>query len=188
MEKLSKKLMQMKRENWTDAARSAMGSDVWHKAATRAIAFGVAAQLAEAYEAEVGKRIAELEAMKEMPGRELWSAAEEHHAARLELEKRVSELERWNGIWQLAVEFAESNMKHLQSQLAWTPVSDGLPTEPGWYEVASESRKAVDVFQVRGGGDVGLWWWLRDVQYESPLERYPSATHFRRIALQEQTP
>lgn len=84
-------------------------------------------ELAEAYEAEPEKRIAELEAetnrLREcmrIAGLECFmrkgspeSVAQHMHEVATSWTKRIAEL---------------------QSQLAWTPVSAGLPTEPGMYE------------------------------------------------------
>lgn len=105
--------------------------------------------------------------------------------------KRVEELERWNGIWQLAAEFAESNMKHLQSQLAWTPVGDGLPTEPGVYEFSTHKWMLTRSWKLDEDGD-----WLDAVSvgemlnnesiFDTPLALC-EYTHYRRIELPEAT-
>lgn len=34
----------------------------------------------------------------------------------------------------------ERRISELKAQLAWTPVADGLPTEPGWYVFHGEDE------------------------------------------------
>jgi uncharacterized protein YceH (UPF0502 family) len=127
------------------------------------------------------KRVAELEAMKEKRGAELWSDA------RCVLEKRVAELEaqvlmldkhveHWAEratVADLKLTQSERRATDLQSQLAWTPVAQGLPTEPGHYLFASHGA-AVHAALVETGS-----WFTPDGEPHEPR----AWAHYRKIEL-----
>lgn len=84
------------------------------------------------------------------------------YAARLavdyeaETEKRIAELEaklQELGSQQNAI---LQRSRDIQSQLAWTPVSDGLPTEPGWY-VFHGKEEGTDLVYGADTGPHSLW-------------------------------
>lgn len=154
-------------------------------------AYDLAADLAEAYEAEVEKRIAELTSernalrasIRQPATCEVRKPYEELHADYLIICERVRvEVKR--------AEKAEHEEKKLQSQLAWTPVSDGLPTE---------EEETVLVRQSRMGGHIyGLLWFngtsLLALTEEQPCGLYEYGSsgevirdwdEFRRITLPE---
>ena len=77
-------------------------------------------------------------------------------------------------------QIAKANLAALQSQLAWTPVEKGLPTEPGWYVFHGEDEGTELLFGA-DQGESSLW--VGDsTTYEWPKRGY---THFRRIELPE---
>ncbi len=114
-------------------------------------AFEEAALLAEDYEAEqeeliqkLRDKIAECEDANTtlvIRGSKLLdeSDALKKHVAELETtvrdkQRRVVELEAQSDRTDAEICKLDARIADLQSQLAWTPVSAGLPTEPGWYE------------------------------------------------------
>ncbi len=116
-------------------------------------AFEEAAQLAKAYEAEVEKRVAELELdvalMKD----------------NLELSRKV--------------------IDNLKSQLAWTPVSAGLPMEPGYYLFTNDEHSVM--FYRRGTHPKWTWESVSGAKFQD--ERMRGAwDSFRRIELPEAPP
>ncbi len=116
-------------------------------------------QFAKAYEAEVEKRIAELENL----------------AAR-----RLVQIN--TAVADCAVR--DSKIKDLQSQLAWTPVSAGLPTEPGVYEFVTLTRKCA-LFNL----DVDGQWWTHARGDGTAPENLLDDTYwraYRRIELPEE--
>lgn len=73
----------------------------------------------------------------------------------------------------------------LESQLAWTPVSDGLPTEPGVYAFGdpdSDDKSAIVFWSLSHIGGTHRWW-FGECGYVSPTDRHHDVTHFRRIEL-----
>lgn len=105
-------------------------------------------------------------------------------SANAELTKRVAELEAQNeDLFQQNANMAgwceEKNqlLEDLQSQLEWTPVSKGLPTEDGAYEF-------VDMLP---GGKVRMFdlWVRRDGSWRHNPEEHWDYTHYRRIELPE---
>ena len=94
----------------------------------------------------------------------------------------------------LSVDAAHLEEKNagLRTQLAWTPVSNGLPTEPGVYEFAAmhdgEVREFV-LLERRDGNSYAEWGDMLTAEdiHEDELEcqgltRY-RLTHYRRIEL-----
>lgn len=161
MQKLSERLMDMARMNLASDFR-----------AVAVAAFESAAELAEAYEAEVEKRAAVVEAKTEKRIAELEQetarlrecmriaglecfmregppeAVAKHMGQIIEsYTKRVAELEHERMMLQGSIAMRDevsdrhckireelaNRVMELKSKLAWTPVSAGLPTEPGWY-------------------------------------------------------
>lgn len=125
-------------------------------------AFEEAAQLAEAYEAKVEKRersvmclhCSEVVAYSgEVAREQIFYAMRAHDliCASSPLVKRIAELERQNAeLTSCVTDLTDSTnllittsgllrerLADLESQLAWAPVRDGLPTEPGVYEFAA---------------------------------------------------
>lgn len=75
-------------------------------------------------------------------------------------------------------------MAELEKQLAWTPVSAGLPTEPGVYAFGDEANPDKSVVVIWSLSHIGSHrWWFERTCYKSPLDRHDDATHFRRIEL-----
>lgn len=111
-----------------------------------------------------------------------------------ELTKRVAELEEqlsnlgddYGALLQESNAF-EVERNTLQSQLAWTPVADGLPTEPGVYEFRNVSSPYLSPIKLCQLHADGVW---EDEDEETwPLAefwRYAAIhTHYRRIELPE---
>jgi hypothetical protein len=130
-------------------------------------AFEEAALLAEDYEAEQEKRIAELERQN------------------AELTSCVTDLTDSTNLLITTSGLLRERITDLQSQLAWTPVSAGLPTKHGFYElrgpVGSPQLLHVWGYHPRG------WNASNGDFYSSPLEAC-AYTHFRRIELPEAPP
>jgi hypothetical protein len=122
-----------------------------------------------------------------------------------ELTKRVAELEEQlqilgvqerlaresNGYLQDVARAAKDDLRDLQSQLAWTPVEKGLPTESGVYEFLLNANcvtvDSVDIWRL----DTELqscteWYWKDHDWFESPL-KVGGYRWFRRITLPEAT-
>ncbi|MBK9496847.1 MAG: hypothetical protein IPO08_20540 [Xanthomonadales bacterium] len=97
-----------------------------------------------------------------------------------ELEEQVLMLDKHVEHWALKAIVHETECKDLQSQLAWTPVAQGLPTADGAYEfvdMVSDGRcKLFDLYVRRNGA------WGRG----GPDEHW-DYTHFRPITLPEAT-
>lgn len=97
--------------------------------------------------------------------RELCSKLEAENAA---LAKRVAELELdakvymamkddWKDLrlqQQITIQRLSKEVKALQSQLAWTPVEDGLPTEPGMYVFVNVEADYFTLFEL---DPIGCW-------------------------------
>lgn len=104
------------------------------------------------------------------------------------LTKRVAELEEIaDGRAQL-IDDQRETIESIQSQLAWTPVSEGLPTEPGGYEFYDSLRRFagwLTCFELR---QKLTWPWIDDEgdewnQPEFAAHVRSMYTHFRRIEL-----
>jgi hypothetical protein len=131
---------------------------------------------ADELEEALTKRVAELES-------ELRIAWEDDPAVN-ELQLEVAVLKDNLGI-------ARKVIDDLQSQLAWTPVEKGLPTEPGVYEFLLNANcvtvDSVDIWRL----DTELqscteWYWKDHDWFESPL-KVGGYRWFRRIELPEAT-
>ncbi len=85
-----------------------------------------------------------------------------------QLQRVRDALEMANRATQLSIE----ETRRLQSQLAWTPVSDGLPTEPGYYLFV-------------GGVDEPLIFELSELGRVDDMPLDWTHTQFRRIELPE---
>jgi|SRR6187549_2139429 len=169
-------------------------------------------QLVEAHETEWEKRVAELEqrlrtvaeALRELSpgphpgpmnaedyvplvGNRL-TALQDWQDSFMEFSKlatpRIAELEAQNIALTCDMNAFRLRSESLQAQLAWTPVSDGLPTEPGegeTYEFTCHGHVSVLTLS-------GEIWEDSDGDYldteDDVVETY---THFRRIALPEPT-
>jgi hypothetical protein len=137
-------------------------------------------KLAEAYEAEWEKRVAELEEAVtwRTSMMDQWQAQSEAQ------QKRITELERDFDMLTDSLQLAEAECDRLESQLAWTPVSDGLPTEPEFYLFLNSCREP-SLFVCRGNGK------FYEVDQEGSqlnawtAEQMHYYTHFRRITLPE---
>ena len=122
-------------------------------------------------------------------------------SANAELTKRVAELEERlrtlgvqerlaresNGYLQDLASAAKDDLRHLQSQLTWTPVSKGLPTEPGVYEFLLNTNcvtvDSVDVWRLDTELQSCTEWYLKDRDwFGSPLD-VGGYRWFRRIEL-----
>lgn len=71
------------------------------------------------------------------------------------LSARVAELEAKTQMLDAHVEHWVAKALLLESQLAWTPVSAGLPAEPGWYVFSSHEEACDDgplLFRFKGMG------------------------------------
>jgi hypothetical protein len=123
----------------------------------RSGAFTQAAELAEAYETQ----------------------AESTNA---ELKKRVAELEsdvnRLRAFETLA-SIHRATIADLESQLAWTPVSDGLPTEPGWYVFHGAEREPELLY----GADTGRYSFWVGGSKTYDMEEMSHFSYYRRIEL-----
>jgi hypothetical protein len=76
----------------------------------------------------------------------------------------------------------KDRVRSLQSQLAWTPVSDGLPTEPGTYEFLSHALH-IHVFTLEA--DITTYPWVMigvDERWDA-TEIEVGYTDYRRIEL-----
>lgn len=198
MEKLSERLRE-RCDRATKEANDDTEPDSYFPAG-EAQAYSDAATLAEAYEAEVEKRIAELtlerdalrDSIQQPATCDMRKPYEELNAdyivmcerarqavRRAEVaERRIAELETEARKTNAALEDAAIRIIELQSQLAWTPVSAGLPTEPGVYEFLWLHKHPT----------IGCWrlivdgWVTRDGK--PPTYAIPY-THYRRIELPE---
>ena len=99
------------------------------------------------------------------------------------LEQRVAELEG-------TIRGLLACQEHLQSQLAWTPVSAGLPTEPGLYEFLKRKSNGLievfDMFELSPGHEFGDWGDVLSGEHFSSTEMPElEHTHYRRIELPE---
>jgi uncharacterized coiled-coil protein SlyX len=125
--------------------------------------------------ASAEKRVAELEE------RIVWrtSMMEQWQAQSEAQQKRITELERDFDMLTDSLQLAEAECDRLESQLAWTPVSDGLPTDDGVYEF-------VDMVP---GGRVRLFdlYVRRENTWKVTPSEHWDYTHFRRITLPEPT-
>lgn len=107
------------------------------------------------------------------------------------LTKRVAELEEqlsnlgddYGALLQESNTF-EVERKALQSQLTWTPVSAGLPTEPGLYEFTDGTPDDTKTYTREHSR-----WYGHGVSFDqTPLAKARWAyTHYRRIELPEAT-
>lgn len=115
----------------------------------------------------------------------------EHDATceRNPLVMRVREVEAWKAAYLEWQETAAKLIESLQSQLAWTPVAQGLPTEPGCYEFLRDTDTveidALDIWRL----DTELqscteWYWKDHDWFPSPLSAR-AYNWFRRIELPE---
>jgi hypothetical protein len=191
MEKLSEILMDKAKKNWADADECSFGSPVWHHATDRAHAFREAAQLAETYEAEVEKRIAELEQRLRTLAEALRELSPGPHHGPMHAEdyvplvgNRLTALQDWQDSFLEFSKLATPRIAELERQLAWTPVSAGLPTEPGVYEFITLTRKCA-LFDLDAGGQ----WWSHGRGEGTAPENLLDETYwqsFRRIELPEE--
>ena len=74
-------------------------------------------------------------------------------------------------------------IESLQSQLAWTPVSAGLPTKPGVYEFLRSTAATVETEEFDGATwQNPLHAWSRDPRTSEP-RRLWDYTHYRKVEL-----
>lgn len=157
----------------------------------RSGAFTQAAELAEAYEMEAEFTNAELAKLgAELEQNLAWrdTALNQCQAQNAALTKRVAELEAKQCAHEAELAVAHEFIADLQSQLAWTPVSAGLPTEPGWYVFYDSLRRFtgwLSCFELRRKDK---WPWMDDEgdEWNQPeFEAHTTSlyTHYRRIDL-----
>lgn len=98
------------------------------------------------------------------------------------LAKRVAELDAMNATLAAKLSGLELRLtrrvSELKSQLAWTPVSAGLPTEPGFY-VFDNGRGDPDPFWLCDDGS----WSQRDDEYIDPAYLEEACPRYRRVEL-----
>lgn len=147
------------------------------------------------------KLVEELEKATEWLARDYYQEC--HSAARLirklesenaALKARVAELERWvdcgqdgpcakspgcNRHWEERNGELVREVRALQSQLAWTPVSKGLPTEPGWYVFHGAEREPELLY----GADTGRYSFWVGVSKTYDMEEMSHFYDYRRIEL-----
>lgn len=168
MEKLSEKLREKKRHYWSDADDMGVGFRERNNATLKAEALEEAAQLAEAYEAKVEKRIAELN--QRVFDLQMALGPYSAGAAQSDLPDLLRDIasSQDNEFWDEVFRGSAARIELLQSQLTWSPVSYGLP-----------EGETVLVRQSRSNGDYyiyGLLWnaglSLQAVTEEQPCGLY----------------
>lgn len=189
--KLSERIRKRKREYWADAED--IGQSAFERSRLSHVADGLeeAAVIAEQHErrlesanTELTKRVAELERDSvRMKNTEVVNQHIREHEGILlaDLDEVKAAKARLLGVNQQLCKEKRELLDHiagLQSQLAWTPVREGLPTEPGMYEFAT---KRGWVYSWRLDAD-GCWQDEReDDFYDEPVCDMQPFVSYRRI-------
>lgn len=122
---------------------------------------------------------------------------EEENAA---LTKRVAELEeqvkqfndiaeslrdkvRWS---QHQFDEQQNIIDNLQSQLAWTPVPDGMPSKPGWYAFTDVDCGSPEFLNLNPGYWPETKGWNDNFKGVNPAAPDWGYTHYRRVELPQE--